>query len=91
MVIEVADDFCAWNDGRYALEVGADGSARCARTEETPELTLSVETLAASYLGATSLLTLRDAGRIEEHVSGAAIRAAAMFHTERAPWCSLDF
>jgi predicted acetyltransferase len=91
VVIEVADDFCEWNDGRYALEVGEDGSASCARTDATPELTLSAESLAAAYLGATSMLVMRDAGRIEEHVEGATARAAAMFRTARAPWNPIDF
>lgn len=91
VVIEVADDFLEWNDGRYALEADADGSASCARTDATPELTLSAESLAAAYLGATSMLTLRDAGRIEEHVDGAVARAAAMFRTARAPWNAVDF
>ncbi|MDA0351288.1 MAG: GNAT family N-acetyltransferase [Chloroflexi bacterium] len=91
VTIEVVDEFCPWNDGRYVLEAGTDGTATCVRSDATPELTLSAETLAAAYLGATSLLVMRDAGRIEEHVEGATARAAAMFRTARAPWNPVDF
>lgn len=91
LVIEVEDAFCPWNKGTYALEVAADGTASCSASGDAPELELAADVLGAIYLGGTSVTTLGAAGRIAEHASGAVSRAEAMFRTDVAPWCALDF
>jgi predicted acetyltransferase len=79
VVLEVADEFCHWNDGRYSL----DGS----KTVDDPDLRLDVSDLASVYLGAFTFAQLRRAGRVEELTEGAVSRADAAFRTDRAPWC----
>jgi len=91
LVIEVEDAFCPWNEGTYALEVAADGTASCSASGDASELSLAADVLGAIYLGGTSVTTLAAAGRIVEHASGAVSRAEAMFRTDGAPWCALDF
>jgi predicted acetyltransferase len=79
VVLEVTDEFCPWNDGRYAL----DGS----RTTASPTLRLSVDALGCVYLGGFTFTDLVRAGRVEEVQEGAVARADALFRTDRKPWC----
>jgi predicted acetyltransferase len=82
VVLDVIDEFCPWNAGRWRV---ARGQAK--RTATAPHLRLDVSTLGSTYLGAFSFSELVRGGRIEELRRGAAARADAMFAAERAPWC----
>ena len=82
VVIEVADDFCPWNAGRW--RVGTDGVDR---TDEEPDLRCDVRELGSAYLGGFAWNALVRAGRAEELTPGAAARADVLFAAERAPWC----
>ncbi|GAA3304104.1 hypothetical protein GCM10020295_54370 [Streptomyces cinereospinus] len=44
VVLEVADDFCPWNAGRWRLSGDAKGAV-CARTRDAPDLALSIREL----------------------------------------------
>jgi predicted acetyltransferase len=88
VVLDVADDDCPWNRGRWRLEGDASG-ARCAATTAAGDLELSAAELGAAYLGGTSLAVLADAGRVREHTAGALATAARAFRGAREPW-SLD-
>ena len=81
VVLEVTDDLCPWNAGRY--RVGDDAG----RTEDTADLALDVADLAAVYLGAFDFHQLVHAGRAEERSEGAAEAATLLFRTELAPYC----
>jgi predicted acetyltransferase len=91
IVIEVADRFCPWNEGRYALEAGEDGSAAVEGTTDAPDLSCTVSDVGAAYLGGTSLRELARAGRVEERTAGALATADAMFGWDPAPWSPYDF
>lgn len=82
VVLEVADPFCPWNEGRYRI---ADGSVD--RTSHEPDLSLEVGALGSVYLGGFTFTELARAGRIGEIRPGAAARADALFPRDRAPWC----
>jgi predicted acetyltransferase len=82
VVVEVADAFCPWNEGRW--RVTADGAER---TDATPELALDAAALGAAYLGGFTFRQLADALRVEERAEGAVERADALFRADRAPWC----
>lgn len=90
LVIEVADEFCDWNDGRWSLAVDG-GAARVEPTTDAPDLACDTTDLAAAYLGAFSFRRLADAARVRELAPGAISRADALFRTERAPWCPKVF
>lgn len=90
LVIEVRDQFCAWNEGRYVLEAGPDGAAHCARTDRTAELTLNADDLGAIYMGGVRPSTLAQAGRVTG-TAEALRRADAMFAWSPAPWAAEVF
>jgi predicted acetyltransferase len=86
VVLEVADEVCPWNAGRWALRW--DGStASCARTATPAGLELGAAELGAAYLGGTTLGQLARAGRVRELRSGALAAASRAFQGDRAPWC----
>jgi predicted acetyltransferase len=90
IVFEVADSFCQWNEGRYVLEASPDG-ASCRRTDEEPDLSLTINELGAVYLGGMTFAHLSRAARLEERREGAVRRADAMFASDAAPHCSVMF
>jgi predicted acetyltransferase len=90
LVIEVGDEFCAWNDGRWELRV-EEGVPFVAPTTEPADLRCDVADLGATYLGAFSFAELADAGRVQELQPGGLLRADALFRTDRAPWCPRVF
>ncbi len=83
IVIDVTDDFCRWNRGRWKLEDGAAKKTRVA----SAELACDVSALGSVYLGGFTFEQLVRGGRVQELEPGAAARADALFATERAPWC----
>ena len=86
VVLEVADEICPWNAGRWALRW--DGTtATCARTATPAGLELGPAELGAAYLGGTRLEVLARAGRVRELRSGALAAANRAFAGDRAPWC----
>ena len=85
-VLEVKDSFCPWNEGRFELVGGPDGS-ECRATDAEPDLVLTAADLAAVYLAGVRFAALRQAGRIIENKPGAVRRADAMFAWDPAPWC----
>jgi predicted acetyltransferase len=80
VVIEVADSFCPWNEGRYCVPGGE-------RTDADPDLRIDVTTLGSVYLGGFTFAELARALRVEEVVPGAIGRADTLFRADRAPWC----
>lgn len=82
LVLEVTDDFCPWNTGRYRLE-----GPSVSRTDESPDVALPVDSLGAAYLGAFTFAQLALAGRAVERRPGGLYRADMMFRGERMPWC----
>ncbi len=89
LVIEVIDPL-GIAGGRFALEGGATG-ATCVSTGASADLTFPVDALGSVYLGGMSVLALAAAGRVDEHASGALMRADAMFRSAVTPWCSTWF
>jgi predicted acetyltransferase len=90
VVFEVEDAFCPWNTGRWRL-VGDAKGASCERTNDAPDLALTVGELGAAYLGGVSLAALGAAGRVRELRQGALAEAAVGFGSAVAPWLSHGF
>ena len=86
VVVEISDDFCPWNAGRWRVSPGAVG-----RTDAAPELRADVTALGSAYLGGFTWAQLARALRVEELRPGALARADALFHTSVAPWCAEIF
>jgi len=82
VVLEITDEFCAWNAGRW--RVGREGAER---TDADAEIALDVSGLGSLYLGGFTFAQLARTSRAEELVAGAVERADDLFRTDRYPWC----
>jgi predicted acetyltransferase len=82
IVLDVRDEFCPWNAGRWRVEGG-----EAARTEADADLGLDVSQLGAVYLGGFTFRELERAGLVDELRAGAVARADDLFRTPGAPWC----
>ena len=100
LVLDLSDDFCPWNAGRWRLEsaggigsepAGATRPAEVGRTEAPADLALDAAALGAVYLGGIPFRELAAAGRVAELRPGAIRRADALFAADRTPWCSTMF
>lgn len=90
VVLEVADEFCDWNDGRWALTV-EHGVPLVEPTADAPDLACDITDVAAAYLGGFSFAQLSDAARVRELLPGGVERADALFRSDRQPWCPTVF
>lgn len=84
VVLDVNDDVCPWNAGRWRLSADETG-ARCERTEDAPDLGLDVRELASAYLGGTSLETMARAGLVDERTSGTLVACSAAMRSSVLP------
>ena len=103
VVIEVADDGCAWNQGRWRLTARAAGApgpgtgapagvgAICERTTDAADITLPVRALGAAYLGGTRLGPMAAAGLITELRPGTLAPLSTALSWDPAPWCPMIF
>jgi predicted acetyltransferase len=89
-VIEIADDFCPWNTGRWRL-IGDEKGATCERTTAEPDLALAVRELGSVFLGGVTLRALAGAGLVEERRSGAVAEASRAFASDVAAWLPFGF
>jgi len=86
LVLEVEDEFCAWNQGRY--RVSEDG---CQAADEAADLDLDAGALGSVYLGGVSFDSLWRAGRVRECRPGAVKRADWFFAWSPRPWLSWSY
>lgn len=86
LVVDVFDDFCEWNSGRWKLTSKSSGHT-VDRSSEDPDLILDIGDLGAAYLGGNTFSQLARAGRLIESSPGGIARADELFHTDHKPWC----
>ena len=91
VVLEVTDDFCPWNAGRWRLSGGPDG-ATCTPTSDSAEIALRAGDLGAAYLGGTTLSSRAAAGHVTELRPGALSSASLAFGWPGpSPYCPMVF
>lgn len=90
VVVDVRDDFASWNAGRWRIVV-AGGAAEVTRTDAEADLRMAVDALGAAYLGGTSLVSLRDAGLVEEQTPGSAVALWRAMQADSAPTAAIGF
>ena len=78
VVLEVVDEFCPWNAGRFRLS-GDSGGATCSATSDAAELTVGAADLGAAYLGGTTLVSRAGGGFVREEKSGALAATSVAF------------
>lgn len=86
-VIELTDEFCPWNRGRWRLVVDAAGAATVERTDADADLLADVRDLGAAYLGGVRLTELAAAGRVRELRPGTLVPASRAFLADEQPYC----
>jgi predicted acetyltransferase len=87
VVLEVSDERCPWNAGRWQVSAGDDGRAEVTRTDAPADLALDVAALGAAYLGGNRLTTLAGAGRVRECRPGTLARTSLAFLHDQEPHC----
>lgn len=91
LVLEVADPFCPWNEGRWLVEGGPDGAeCRPAARRDGASVRLDAAALGSLFLAGTSVAHLARAGRIEADQTSLQ-RVHQMFGAGQDPWCSTEF
>lgn len=90
LVLELVDEFCPRNAGRWSLRV-ENGVPLVEPTTDAADLACDVTDLGAAYLGAFSFTALAGAARIGELQPGGVARADALFRTALPPWCPKVF
>jgi predicted acetyltransferase len=81
-VLEVTDEFCPWNAGRWRVSPGG-----VSRTRKAADVAVDVTALASVYLGGFTFRELARAGRATELTNGGLEVGDKLFYTDRAPWC----
>lgn len=94
LVVDVIDDLCPQNQGRWRLQAGGPrdgGKPSCERTTAAADLTMPVVALGAAYLGGTRLGALAAAGQVTEHRAGAVAELSTAMWWDPAPWSPVMF
>lgn len=90
LVLDVDDDTLPDNAGRWRL-AGDENGATCARTSDAADVTLSVNDLAAAYLGGGSFADAAAAGLARENRPGALRILSSALRWDSQPWCSTGY
>lgn len=85
ITVEITDDTCPWNAGRWRLQVDDTGAAMCERTDSSADLALDVSVLGELYLGLRGATSLAAHGRIAELAPGSVVALTRAFCTGVAP------
>jgi predicted acetyltransferase len=96
VVIEVTDDLCPQNRGRWRLTAAsahypAGFGAICDRTTAPADVVIPVAALGAAYLGGTRLGPMAAAGLVTEETPGSLAVLSTAMSWEPAPWCPMMF
>jgi predicted acetyltransferase len=95
VVVEVTDELCPRNQGRWRLSAATAAAAgftgTCERTTAPADVALPVRALGAAYLGGTRLGSLAAAGLVTEVTPGAVAALSTAMSWEPAPWCPMIF
>ncbi|RJL22754.1 GNAT family N-acetyltransferase [Bailinhaonella thermotolerans] len=90
VVMEVADEVCPWNAGRWRLTV-KEGRAACEPSDAPADVELPVAALGAAYLGGRGLVPFGAAGLAREPRPGTLRAMSAAFAWDPKPWAAHGF
>jgi predicted acetyltransferase len=85
IIVEVVDEFCPWNAGKYLLDTSGGGEV-CSPSGQRAEVTLDARELASLYLGGVSAHALGRSGLIDDHSGDATARLDRLFSSPVHPW-----
>jgi predicted acetyltransferase len=84
VVLEVSDEQCPWNAGRWRIAAGPDG-ASCERTTRSADVSLDIRELGATFLGDVTFESLGRAAIVDERTPGALAACSAAFRASVLP------
>lgn len=90
VVLDVDDDRCPWNAGRWRL-TSHDGVAACRRTDDPVDVGLPVQALGSAYLGGRSIAAMARQALVVEHTPGSVRALSRALATEVPPSGALMF
>jgi predicted acetyltransferase len=90
LTLELRDDYCPWNAGRWRVDV-SDGRAAAGRSTSDADLALDAADLGALFLGGSTASALAQSGRVVELRPGGLATADRLFPTPLRPWCPSEF
>ncbi len=91
LVLQVEDELCPWNAGRWRLTTDPSGTATCERTEDEPDLEVPVAALGAAYLGGRALASMVPALHGRELRPGAVGELSRALRADVDPVGTIDF
>ncbi|MGI8948812.1 MAG: GNAT family N-acetyltransferase [Ornithinimicrobium sp.] len=91
LVLEVTDDFCPWNAGRWRFAVDAAGIGSCEPSDAEADLVLPVQVLAAAYAGGRSVAAQAAAGAVTEVRPGTAVTLSRAMRGDVEPFGAIGF
>ena len=90
ITMELRDEYCPWNAGRWTLEVDG-GRGRLTQAKDEPQIALDANDLGAVFLGGWRASALARSGRVVELQAGGLAAADGLFPTTTLPWCPQEF
>lgn len=91
VVVEVADSFAPWNEGRWHIRADEAGEATVQKTTADSDVSLPAAALAGAYLGGGNLVALQRGGLVSERRSGAVAELWRAMRTDVAPTAAVGF
>ncbi len=90
LVLEVDDERCPWNAGRWRL-VASGGGATCERTDADADLRIAVQVLGSAYLGGRTVAAMARQGLVLERTPGSVDALSRALATDLPPVAALMF
>ncbi|TAJ20639.1 MAG: GNAT family N-acetyltransferase [Dehalococcoidia bacterium] len=81
----LVDPVCPWNEGRWLLETSSEGARVTSAEGASPDITLTVDTLARLAFGYTTASVAAQAGLLDVHDASALPRWDAAMRTKHPP------
>lgn len=91
VVVEVLDEVCPWNAGRWRLTVDASGRGTCVATQDEADLVTPVVVLGAAYAGGRSLVSLARHHAVQERRPGALRELSRAMRADDEPFGAIGF
>ncbi|WP_192796749.1 GNAT family N-acetyltransferase [Serinicoccus kebangsaanensis] len=91
LVLEVTDEVCPWNSGRWRLQIDGDGRAEVSGTGAEPDVVTPVAALGAAYLSGRTLLSQVSTLGVTERAPGAVRALSRAMRADREPVPAIGF
>lgn len=91
VVLEVTDELCPWNAGRWRVRADASGAATVEATQDGPDVVTPVAALGAAYLGGRTLVSQVPTLGVREVTPGALGKLSRAMRADTEPVGAIGF